>query len=153
MAGLTISETARKAGVGVETIRYYQRIGLMTPPPRPAGGGVRRYTQADLSRLRFIRAAKDLGFTLREIRFLLDPKNQRSADCTEMKELAEAKLEHLRRNIQRLTSMCRVLEQLAEGCPGCGPLDICTLWNHLQSGGNHDPTTSSGSVHSRMPGL
>lgn len=109
---LTISVTARKAGIGVETIRYYQRIGLIVEPQKPESG-YRVYSEDTLSRLGFIQRAKQLGFTLSEISNLLllgDGK------CAETKQLASRKLANINRKLKDLHSMAHALEQLIEAC-------------------------------------
>ncbi len=109
---MTIGELAKAAGVGVETVRYYQRRRLMRTPPRPPGG-IRRYGADDLARLRFIRHAKAVGFSLTEIRELLALDD---AACTQARALAAAKLETLRQRIEQLNDMAKALEQLVRAC-------------------------------------
>src|SRR5688572_18129427 len=88
----TISDAAKSAGLGTETVRYYEREGLLREPPRTAAG-YRQYNGDDVRRLAFIRRAKALGFSLREIRDLLGLTEQRAASAREVKELATAKLD------------------------------------------------------------
>jgi len=97
--GMTVSRLARQAGVGVETVRYYQRRGLMPAPRPPAGAAFRAYDEAHLRRLRFIRRAKAAGFSLDEIAELLDldPAERQRAS-----ELARARLETLDRRLAEL---------------------------------------------------
>jgi MerR family mercuric resistance operon transcriptional regulator len=102
MEGMTIGAMARKAGVNVETIRYYQRIGLL-PQPARLHGHVRRYSDRDLARVRFVRAAQRLGFSLEEVAALL--KLEDGMRCTEARQLAEHKLAVVR---GRLADMRRV---------------------------------------------
>jgi len=109
---LTISVVAKKAGVGIETVRYYQRIGLIETPEKPISG-YRIYPQCTVSRLCFIQRSKELGFTLSEISSLLllgDGK------CEETKKLACKKLETINRKLKNLQSMACTLEQLIEAC-------------------------------------
>ena len=105
-AGYTIGQLAHAAGVNVETIRYYQRRGLLAQPPRPARGP-RRYPPQALARLRFIRQAQALGFSLAEIGRLLDLDE---AHCAEVRSVAEA---HLRRVRERLAELQRLEAALA----------------------------------------
>src|ERR1041384_5413921 len=91
MKPLTIGEVARRAGVGVETVRFYERQGLLAEPPR-RGSGYRQYDQEAVAVLRFIRRAKELGFTLREIKGLLALRLDASATRAEVRKQAEAKL-------------------------------------------------------------
>jgi MerR family mercuric resistance operon transcriptional regulator len=110
---LTIGKVARAAGVNVETVRYYQRSGLVPEPPRPAGG-VRRYSDETVARLRFIKRAQELGFTLAEIRRLLalgDPQS-----CGKARALAAEKLSLVRTRIADLERLRAVLESLVERC-------------------------------------
>jgi MerR family transcriptional regulator, mercuric resistance operon regulatory protein len=110
---LTIGKVARAAGVNVETVRYYQRSGLVPEPPRPAGS-VRRYSEETVARLRFIKRAQELGFTLAEIRRLLalgDPQS-----CAQARALAAEKLSLVRARIADLDRMRAVLESLVERC-------------------------------------
>lgn len=110
---LTIGKVARAAGVGVETVRYYQKSGLVPEPARPAGS-VRRYSAETVARLRFIKRAQELGFTLAEIRRLLalgDPQS-----CGKARALAAEKLALVRARIADLERMRAALESLIERC-------------------------------------
>lgn len=110
---LTIGKVARAAGVHVETVRYYQRRGLVPEPPRPTGG-VRRYSHETVARLRFIKRAQELGFTLAEIRRLLALGNPQS--CGRARALAAEKLALVRSRIADLERMRAVLDALIERC-------------------------------------
>ena len=109
---LTISRVATIAGIGVETIRYYQRIGLIEEPPRPASG-YRVYDKSILNRLKFIQRAKELGFTLAEIRELLALD---SHACDQTQELAQQKQAVILKKIADLQAMSAVLEELLKAC-------------------------------------
>lgn len=109
---LTISVIAKRAGVGVETVRYYQRIGLIPEPDKPTSG-YRVYSEEAIARLSFIQRAKQLGFTLSEISSLLGLGDGK---CVETKELASKKLENIKLKIKDLRSMAHVLEQLIKSC-------------------------------------
>ncbi|CAA9890241.1 Mercuric resistance operon regulatory protein [Candidatus Methylobacter favarea] len=109
---LTINGTAKKAGVGIETIRYYQRIGLIDQPEKPLSG-YRVYSEDTISRLRFIQRAKELGFSLAEISRLLALGD---GSCRETKELAAQKLEIIKSKLQDLQSMASTLEKLIKSC-------------------------------------
>lgn len=104
---------AREAGVGAETIRYYERRGLL-PQPRRATSGYRQYTDDDLWRLRFIRRAKDLGFTLTEIAELLGGEHRLSS--SEVLEAAARKLDHVDEDLHRLQRRRDDLRRLVEVC-------------------------------------
>ena len=93
--GLTIGKIARRAGVGVETIRFYEREKLLPVPDRDPSSGYRQYTQATVARLQFITRAKELGFTLREVRELLDLRLG-SASCGPVRVRAEEKVREVR---------------------------------------------------------
>ena len=121
MTGMRVGEVARAAGVGVESLRYYERRGLLPPPDRTLGGQ-RVYTETDVTRLRVIRAASRLGFTLAEIRELLDVGVHRHGD-TDLHTRIEAKLGEVRSRIDDL----RVVEASLEAAltAGCRDLEEC----------------------------
>lgn len=110
---LTIGQISRAAGVHVETIRYYQGLGLVRAPQRPAQG-FRRYGQADVARLRFIKRAQQLGFTLDEVKALLQLEDGQS--CRETRLLAENKLALIEQRLSDLTRIRRLLKQLIGEC-------------------------------------
>ncbi|WP_432472161.1 MerR family transcriptional regulator [Amphritea sp. HPY] len=112
MARFTISSAARNAGVGVETIRYYQRIGLIQEPSKPVTG-YRSYTNEDLQQLKFIQRAKQLGFSLAEIKTLLSLGD---GSCDKTKQLASSKLDDVKGKIKDLKSIATTLEKLVESC-------------------------------------
>lgn len=118
MAALTIAGLAREGGVGVETIRYYQRRGLLAEPPRTGGagpgGGIRRYDADDVRRLRFIRSAQSAGFTLEEIGELL--ALDASHDHARARALAGARIAALDAKIAELESARAALKRLAHAC-------------------------------------
>ena len=113
MARDTIGALARAAGVGVETVRYYQRRGLLAEPPRPMGE-VRRYGDQDVRRLKFIRSAQSAGFTLAEIGELLDLSA--SDDRARARELARARVAALDEKIAELREAREALSGLATAC-------------------------------------
>lgn len=110
---LTIGELARFAEVNVETIRFYQRKGLMPEPVRPSGG-IRRYNSEDSSRLHFIKSAKGLGFNLAEIAQLLQLDDGTS--CSKARRLAEIKLEDVRGKLAELARLENALDSLIKLC-------------------------------------
>lgn len=112
MKEMTIGAVARAAGVNIETVRYYQRRGLIDTPRKPLGG-VRRYSPATLASLRFIKRAQQLGFTLREIGDLLELG---VSACTETRALAEIRLTDIETRLQDLQAMRRTLKRLIETC-------------------------------------
>ena len=131
MKALTISKAAREAGVGVETVRFYERQGLIEQAPKPTGSGVRIYSPDMVARIRFIREAQQIGFSLREIRELLALRADPSADCSDVREQATAKLEEVRRKIERLREIGTALETLIAACPGRGGLQACSIMDAL----------------------
>ena len=121
MNAMTISRLAESAGVHVETVRYYQRRGLLREPARP-NGGVRHYEAIDVSRLQFIRRAQAMGFSLGEIAELADIKGKGA--CEHTRQLTEAKLADVRRKIAALRRLECDLAQVAAECARA-PSDTC----------------------------
>lgn len=117
MAEMTIGRLARAAGVHLETIRYYQRRGLVDQPRRPAGG-VRRYGDEAVARLRFIRRAQEIGFSLDEVKVLL--RLERMPGCRDARALAAAKLAALDKRIADLQTVKKTLRQLISQCDAGG---------------------------------
>ena len=136
-AELTIGKAAREAGVGVETIRFYERQRLVRQPPKLEGSGARRYPADTIEHIRFIKEAQELGFSLREIHELLALRADPAADCSEVREQATTKLADVRRKIQRLQDIGAALERLIAACPGQGALQECSIMDALtpRSGG------------------
>lgn len=128
MGMLTIGKLAAKGGVGVETVRYYQRRGLLDEPTRDAG--IRRYGEDDVRRLRFIRSAQTAGFTLEEIGELLglDAIDDRSR----AHELAEARIAAIDAKIGELQAARASLSRLSSNCArsSSGPCPIITAFEH-----------------------
>ncbi len=141
MSTMTIGKTASKAGVGVETVRFYERRGLIDQPPRPANGGFRVYPEQTVERIRFIRQAQELGFSLAEIAGLLALRADPSADCAEVRDHAEAKLDEVDRKIAGLEHLRSALAQIIAACPGRGALGACTIMDALAGAG---PGTAAG---------
>lgn len=131
-AGLTIGTLADAAGTKVETIRYYERIGLL-PPPARTGGNYRSYAQAHLGRLSFIRRSRALGFTLDQIRALLALADQRDRDCADVDAIARAHLGDVERKIADLTSLGHELRELIGQC-GHGTIGECRIIEALSPG-------------------
>ena len=109
---MRIGELARSVDVNVETIRYYQRVGLIELPEKPFGG-LRSYNHLDLQRLRFIRRAQQLGFSLGDIRELLELS---SSDCERVEKLAAAKLSQVKAKLSQLRRIESVLAKTVEQC-------------------------------------
>ena len=127
---MTIAKLAKAGGVGVETVRYYQRRGLMAEPERGGGsgstGGIRRYSDEDLQRLRFIKAAQGAGFTLAEIGELL--ALDATDDRARARQMARARIAAIDEKIVELATARDALERLADRCGGmgAGPCPILT---------------------------
>ncbi len=115
--GLSRGELARRTGCNLETIRYYERIGLMPDPPR-RGSGYRVYDAGHVSRLRFILRAREAGFTIEEIRGLLALVDSGTQTCAEVKERTERHLAEVRAKIADLGRIERVLAATAAQCSG-----------------------------------
>lgn len=124
----TIAGLANAAAVNIETVRYYQRRGLMPEPARPPGG-VRRYVSADAERLRFIKRAQAMGFTLEEIRSLLRLRTQRS--CRATRELAVTKLRLVDANIGELRQLRDELARLVAACDANAEESCCPVIERL----------------------
>lgn len=131
-APCTIGTLAKQAGVNVETIRYYQRRGLVGEPDRPPGG-IRRYTEAHARRLRFIRQAQVLGFSLDEVADLLALEDGRH--CREAEQLGSRKLSTVRERIAQLRRIEKALVTLVEQCHGNAPTVRCPLIAALENDG------------------
>ena len=130
MKSLTIGRLAREAGVNLETVRYYERRGLLSKPPRSASG-YRLFPAEAARRLRFIRRAQELGFSLGEIRELLSLRMSASARSTDVRRRAEAKIANIDAKIRSLDSMKRTLRKLTNSCEGCGPIAECPILESL----------------------
>lgn len=127
----TIGHLAEAAGVNVETIRYYQRRGLLEEPPKPPGGQ-RRYAAAAARRVRFIKRAQQLGFTLAEVEGLLLLEDGQS--CRQTRLLAEQKLRVIDQRIADLARMRRLLEGLITECKSGGRPRSCPIIATLSAG-------------------
>ena len=130
---MKIGELAQRAGVRIDTVRYYERQGLLPPPLRQASG-YRSYAPMDISRLRFVRRAKALGFTLEEIRELLALSGRRENDMGGLKAAATEKLADVEAKLVELTRIRDGLKTLVASCPGHGALEQCPILNALDEG-------------------
>lgn len=131
MLAIGIGQLAKRTGVSVDTIRYYERNRLVSPTRRLASG-YRRYGEAELKRLRFICRAKALGFTLAEIRELLSLSSERNV--ARVKRTAERKLADIERRIDELGRIGAGLRVLVQACPGSGRAESCPILNALSEG-------------------
>lgn len=112
---LTIGDLARATGTKVETIRYYERIGLLMAPAR-TGGNYRAYEASHLDRLSFIRRARDLGFSIEQVRTLLDLSDQKQRSCEAVDAIAREHLAEVERKIADLVALRRELRELISHC-------------------------------------
>lgn len=131
MASYTIGQLARLSGFGVETIRYYQRERLLSRPPR-RGTGYRRYPEDTLARLGFIRQAKALGFSLKDIKGLLELRVAPNATCADVRRRAESKIAEVRVKLAMLRNIERALVKLTAACRGRGPTSDCPILDVLE---------------------
>jgi DNA-binding transcriptional MerR regulator len=127
MPALTIARAARETGVKIETIRFYERRGLIERPLK--GEGYRVYSRHYIARIRFIKEAQQIGFSLAEIDELLALRADPNADCSAVQQQAIAKQQEVRRKIE--------LQTLIAACPGQGALQCCSIIDAL----NHRPAT------------
>lgn len=135
-SGLTIGKLAQAADVGVETVRYYERRGLLPQPPKPPrlASGYRRYPQAAVARLRFIRRAQQLGFTLDEIAELLQLAD--GTDRRSIRRIAGARLAQLEARIADMQRMAGTLHHLIHACEGNGRAPHCPIIESIAEPGD-----------------
>ena len=126
MKSLTIGEVARQAGVGVETVRFYERQGILKRPPRSASG-YRQFEPEVVARIRFVRRAKELGFTLSEIKELLSLRVDLKANCAEVCRRADRKAAEIESKIRELRRMQRALKRLTAQCDNRDDNTTCTM--------------------------
>ena len=127
MTGTTISRAAKAANVNVETIRYYERRGLIEQPAKPLDGSAREYSAEAIERIRFVRQAQEIGFSLREIAELLSLRADPDANCAEVRSRAIEKREDVLEKIDRLSRIRHALDVLIARCPGAGDVSACTI--------------------------
>lgn len=128
----TIGQAARAAGVNVETLRYYERRGLMPEPPR-SRGNYRLYPEDSVRIVRFVKRAQELGFTLNEIRELLSLRSGgNEVGCADVRAQASLKLRDIESKIRSLQTMRKALSQLVTECSGSGPVAACPILGALE---------------------
>ncbi|NZA27979.1 heavy metal-responsive transcriptional regulator [Luteimonas sp. SJ-92] len=123
---MKIGQLAQRADVPIDTVRYYERAGILPQPGREASG-YRSYGDDDVARLRFVRRAKALGFTLVEVRELLALSDHRGDDMGELKAAAIGKLADVERRLEELARIRDGLQALIAACPGHGALEACPI--------------------------
>ncbi len=141
MRTLTVGVLAKESNINLETVRYYERIGLM-PKPKRRESGYRFYGEDDVARLSFIVRAKELGFTLKEIRELLAMRIDSDTKCADMKSLAERKILDIETRINDLRRISEHLQALVEQCTdGDLSLEECPVVKALAPSGFHGVET------------
>jgi Cu(I)-responsive transcriptional regulator len=136
-SAMNISEAAHGSGVSAKMIRYYESIGLVAPAKRTASG-YRTYADGDVHRLRFIKRARDLGFSLDHIGQLLELWGNRRRTSAKVKQIALQHIAELRDQIARAESMVHALERLADSCHG-DERETCPILDNLAAATNRDP--------------
>lgn len=151
MPGLTVIQVARMSGVTADAVRYYARKGLLTPV-RSVGNGYRQFAATDVQRLRFIKRAQSLGFSLREIAVIIDHSRQGKSPCPLVREIIErraaqtsAELEELSRLRDRMERAMRRWRHLPDGVPTGDA--ICSLIEAIEL----DPASKDGAPSARAP--
>lgn len=132
---LRIGEVANKSHVGVETVRFYEREGLIALPKRNVSG-YRQYSESAIKQIQFIKHAKTLGFSLKEIRELIKLKSTRDARCKSIKSTAKAKIADIQEKIDALKRMKMALEPLVAQCKSSDPISDCPILNALDETAN-----------------
>ena len=130
MKSLTIGRLAKQAGVNLETVRFYERRGLLPRPPRSTSG-YRLFPPDAARRLRFIRRAQELGFSLTEIGELLSLRVSRRTTSADIRTRAEAKIVDIEAKLKSLESMKKTLRKLSRVCDGCSPVAECPILESL----------------------
>lgn len=133
MEGMTIGRLARQGQVNVETIRYYERRGLLPRPPRRPSG-YRIFSPSAVQVLRFVKTAQALGFSLKEIKELLSLRIQPGRSCADVRGRAEQKVTEIDQKIRTLQAMRKALVRLAAACSGRGPISECPILESLEAG-------------------
>lgn len=160
MSGMRIGALAKAARTLVETIRYYEREGLLPAPPR-SDANYREYGGAELERLLLIRRCRSLDMSLDEVRELLRIHDEPGADCGEVNNLLDGHIAHVRTRISELQALARELERLRAGCTGPQRAGMCGILTGLQQGeiqsgavpsyigGVHSPAARKGVIEGR----
>jgi Cd(II)/Pb(II)-responsive transcriptional regulator len=143
---MKIGEVSRKAGIPVETVRYYEKIGLVPEPDRD-GSGYRSYRNAHLDRLLFIRRCRNLDMAQEEIRELIRMADDPKADCSGVDALLARHLAHVRERLQELRTLERTLEQLQASCSEGRTVSECGILGGLEAA---PPEPATG--HNHVPG-
>ena len=138
---MKISEAAAASGCHLETVRYYERVGLV-PSPNRTGSGYRVYAQADVERLRFVTRGRELGFSLEEIRSLLRLNDDPKLSCGDVDALARVHLTDIRQRLEALTRMAGELERVILQCAG-GERGACAILGALRCTSDHSASCAN----------
>jgi Cu(I)-responsive transcriptional regulator len=130
MDSLTISEVAKQAGINLQTIRYYERQGLLVPTSRTEAG-YRIFSSESVRRIRFIKRAQELGFSLHEIKELLSLRIDAHTTQADIRKRTQAKIADVEQKIRHLQAIHTSLLRMAQDCSGCGPLKNCPILESL----------------------
>ncbi len=131
MKPMTIGQVAKQTGVGIETIRFYERRGLIDEPPR-RDSGYRQYSEDVIARIEFIKRAKELGFSLKEINELFSLRVDHDTSCGDVRSRAEAKIADTQEKIRELQRIKTALKKLVTACTGHGPSSECPILDALE---------------------
>ncbi|MCH7574416.1 MAG: MerR family transcriptional regulator [Candidatus Marinimicrobia bacterium] len=130
MTSLTTGQLAKRANVNVETIRYYERRGIIPEPPRRESG-YRQYPDDAVARIQFVKRAQELGFTLKEIQELLNLRVDPETPCAVVKNRTDLKIMDIEEKLRSLKRIKKALNQLAASCSGRGPVGDCPILQAL----------------------
>jgi MerR family mercuric resistance operon transcriptional regulator len=133
MERCTIGQAAKRAGINLETIRYYEREGVLPKPPRTESG-YRMLSDHAIQRLRFVRQAQELGFSLKEIEELLALQVKPGVSCADIRAKAKAKIADVDEKIRNLEAIRNALLEMAATCSGRGPVSGCSILQLLNDG-------------------
>ena len=134
---IQIGNLAKITQVNIQTIRFYEREGLLPEPERTIGG-FRLYHQIDADRIRFIKQAQSLGFSLDEIKELLSLRVEPDSNCMKVKQQAEEKIDQMKIKISELECIVATLENLVDNCVNRQPTEICPILGSLESNANQE---------------
>ena len=135
MHGLTVGEVARRTAVHIETLRYYERQGLVARPPR-SRSNYRLYPEQTVRRVQFIKRAQQLGFSLKEIQEVLALRAEPQAQCADVRERALAKIHEIEHKVRTLQAMHTALTKLVAACAGRGAVTDCPILASLDVEGD-----------------
>ena len=147
---MRIGKASREAGVNVQTLRYYERRGLL-PKTNRLASGYREYDPATVALVRFIRNAQELGFTLTEIGELIALRNERSRSDEDVRRLATKTIEEMDRRIRQLTEMKGELAALVERCSSTRCTDDCVIIDAFDDANEHCRTSKPYSLNGEIP--